>query len=83
MMGISEVTRHTAGTQQIRGLCVHRILTHVDGVRPTQSPSLHLGSHDPWLGRRVSEESPEESPGAPGRVNLAGVKRQTGTACIK
>ena len=101
MLGISEGTGHTAGKEQTCGLRVHRILTHVDGVRATQSAeptlghtstlskvtpppqTLHLGSHDPWLGRRVSEESPEESPGAPGRVNLAGVKRQTGTACIK
>ena len=72
MLGISEGTEHTAGKEQTCGLCVHGILTPVDGVRPTQSPdpepgthfhtlqvtpppqTLHLGSHDPWLGHQVS-----------------------------
>ena len=49
MLGISEVTRHTAGTQQIRGLCVHRILTHVEGVRPTQSPKPAPGVPRPLV----------------------------------
>ena len=72
MLGISEGTGHTAGKEQTCGLRVHRILTHVDGVRATQSAepalghtstlskvtpppqTLHLGSHDPWLGHQVS-----------------------------
>ena len=50
-LGISKETRHTAGKSRY-GVSGFRILTHVDGVRPTQSPDL--GSHNPWLGQQVS-----------------------------
>ena len=46
MLGISKGTGHTAGKEQMYGLCVHRILTHVDGVRPTQSSDPASGI--PW-----------------------------------
>ena len=57
-LGISEKTGHTAGEEQMCGLCVHRILTHVDGMRPTQSPDPAPGIPRPlvripclcWLG---------------------------------
>jgi len=68
-LGISEGTRHTAGKEQMCGLCVHRILTHVDGLRPTQPPApgdtlpvskltpppqILPWAHDPWVGHGVS-----------------------------
>ena len=41
-MGISEGTRPTAGKEQM-GVSRNRILTHVGGVGPTQSPGLNQG----------------------------------------
>ena len=49
MLGISEETGHTAGEQQTCGLRVHRILTHVEGVRPTQSPDPAPGVTGPLV----------------------------------
>ena len=47
MLGISEGTGHTAGKEQICGLWVYRIPTHVDGMRPTQSPDPAPGDTFP------------------------------------
>ena len=61
MLGISEETGHTAGEEQTCGLRVHRILTHVEGVRPTQSPDPAPGDilpHSP-----SDTTSPDPAPG--------------------
>ena len=61
MLGISEGTGHTAGKEQTCGLCVHGILTPVDGVRPTQSPDPEPGDtlpHSPG-----DTTSPDPAPG--------------------
>ena len=42
MFGISEGTGHTADKDQICGLR-YRILSHVEGVRPHNPQTLHLG----------------------------------------
>ena len=53
-LGISEETGHTAGEEQMCGLCVHRILTHVEGVRPTQSPDPIPGVARPLVRTHVT-----------------------------
>ena len=57
-LGISEETGHTAGEEQTCGLGVHRILTHVDGVRPTQSPEPALGDTLPQSPRWTTSPDP-------------------------
>ena len=58
MLGISKGTGHTAGEEQTCGLRVHRILTHVDGVRPTQSPEPALGDTLPQSPRWTTSPDP-------------------------